>query len=289
MKKIIMVLTILCLFVVGCSKKEDTSSYEKHLGDGIIAAANEEYDKAKELFSLAKDEKSNEAEAYALYNQTNNLIEAIDSKQKKHYDIAIQLCTSIEQIDSKSDIIKRAAKDLKKKCEDYKKNPSKAEKEEKKEKKEKKEEKEEKEKKEKKEEKEAAKNQPKEENKTVKNIKSDYKNKADKAKDLAAKENGIYKYQGELIKILRSYNMKDVESAKAVYELSDEMLNNLYKDLKTNLDKNSFKKLKKDQNRWVDEKRAKEKGLSKDKLFMYQSLATVTINRCEKFNERYYR
>ena len=106
---------------------------------------------------------------------------------------------------------------------------------------------------------------------------------------MAAKENGIYKYQGELIKILRSYNMKDVESAKAVYELSDEMLNNLYKDLKTNLDKNSFRKLKKDQNRWVEEKRAKEKGLSKDKLFMYQSLATVTINRCEKFNERYYR
>lgn len=286
MKKIIMVLTILCLFVVGCSKKEDTSSYEKHLGDGIIAAANEEYDKAKELFSLAKDEKSNEAEAYALYNQTNNLIEAIDSKQKKHYDIAIQLCISIEQIDSKSDIIKSAAKDLKKKCEDYKKNPSKAEKEEKKEKKEKKEEKE---KKEKKEEKEAAKNQPKEESKTVKNIKSDYKNKADKAKDLAAKENGIFKYQGELIKTLRSYNMKDVESAKAVYELSDEMLNNLYKDLKTNLDKYSFKKLKKEQNRWVEEKKAKEKGLSKDKLFMYQSLATVTINRCEKFNERYYR
>ncbi|WP_434794510.1 hypothetical protein TPDSL_15470 [Terrisporobacter petrolearius] len=277
MKKIIMVLTILCLFVVGCSKKEDTSSYDKHLGDGIIAAANEEYDKAKELFSLAKDEKSNEAEAYALYNQTNNLIEAIDSKQKKHYDIAIQLCTSIEQIDSKSDIIKSAAKDLKKKCEEFKQNPSKAEKEEKKEKIEKKEKK------------EAAKDQPKEESKTVKNIKSDYKNKADKAKDLAAKENGIYKYQGELIKILRSYNMKDVESAKAVYELSDEMLNNLYKDLKTNLDKNSFKKLKKDQNRWVEEKRAKEKGLSKDKLFMYQSLATVTINRCEKFNERYYR
>lgn len=281
MKKIIiMVLTILCLFVVGCSKKEDTSSYEKHLGDGIIAAANEEYDKARELFSLAKDEKSNEAEAYALYNQTNNLIEAIDSKQKKHYDIAIQLCISIEQIDSKSDIIKSAAKDLKKKCEDYKKNPSKAEKEEKKEKKEKKE---------KEEEKEAVKDQPKEESKTVKNIKSDYKNKANKAKDLAAKENGIYKYQGELIKILKSYNMKDVDSAKAVYELSDEMLNNLYKDLKTNLDKNSFKKLKKEQIRWVEEKRTKEKGLSKDKLFMYQSLAAVTINRCERFNERYYK
>ncbi|UPA31740.1 hypothetical protein L0P85_06270 [Terrisporobacter glycolicus] len=280
MKKIIMVLTILCLFVVGCSKKEDTSSYDKHLGDGIIAAANEEYDKAKELFSLAKDEKSNEAEAYALYNQTNNLIEAIDSKQKKHYDIAIQLCISIEQIDSKSDIIKSAAKDLKKKCEDFKQNPSKAEKEEKKEKKEKKE---------KIEKEEAVKDQPKEESKTVKNIKSDYKNKADKAKDLAAKENGIYKYQGELIKILRSYNMKDVDSAKAVYELSDEMLNNLYKDLRTNLDKNSFKKLKKEQIRWVEEKKAKEKALSKDKLFMYQSLATVTINRCEKFNERYYR
>lgn len=271
MKKVIVLLTILCLFVVGCSKKEDTSSYDKYLEDGKRAATNEEYDKAKNLFGLAKEENSNEEEANALYKQTNNLIEAIDSKEKKHYDVAIQLCASIETINSESDIIKKAATDLKKKCVNLKNNPDQEEKEAKKEKK------------------KTVKDKAKEESKTAKNIKNDYKNKAKEAKDLAVKRDGIFRYQAALIKTLRSYDMKDVESAKAVYELSDEMLNNLYKDLKTNLDKSSFNKLKKEQVQWVEEKMAKEKGLRKDKLFMYQSLATITIDRCEKFNERYYR
>ncbi|MCC3867927.1 lysozyme inhibitor LprI family protein [Terrisporobacter mayombei] len=271
MKKIIMILTILCLFVVGCSKKEDTSSYDEYLEEGKTVAANQEYDKAKNFFSLAKEENSNEEEADALYKQTNNLVEAIDSKEKKHYDVAIQLCSSIEEINSESDIIKSAAKDLKKKCENLKNNPDQEEKEAKKEKK------------------KTAKNKDKKENIKAKNIKSDYKNKAKKAEDLLVKENGIFRYQDALINILRSYDMNDVESAKAVYELSDEMLNNLYKELKTDLDKDSFNKLKKEQIQWLDEKVAKEKGLSKDKLFMYQSLATITLDRCEKFNERYYK
>ena len=271
MKKIIILLITLCIFVVGCGKKEDTSSYDKYLEDGKTAAANEEYDKAKNFFSLAKEENSNEEEADALYKQTNNLVEAIDSKEKKHYDVAIQLCSSIERINSESDIIKSVAKDLKKECENLKNNPDQEEKEVKKDKK------------------KTVKNQDKEESTTAKNIKSDYKNRAKKAEDLVVKENGIYRYQDALINILRSYDMNDVESAKAVYELSDEMLNNLYKGLKTDLDKDSFNKLKKEQIQWVEEKVAKEKGLSKDKLFMYQSLATITINRCEKLNERYYK
>lgn len=282
MKKIIILLVTLSIFLVGGSKKHDISSYEKYLKEGKKAVANEEYDNARNLFSLAKEENRNKEEADALYKQTNNLVEAIDSKEKKHYDVAIQLCISIERIKSESDIIKSVAKDLKKECEDLKNNPTKEEDKEKEDKKDKEEENKEKE-------------VTKEKKETVKSsaaatkIRNDYNKKAKEAENLATKENGIYRYQAELINILRSYDMNDLESAKSVYELSDEMLNNLYKSLKTDLDKNSFNKLKKEQIQWLDEKMAKEKGLSKDKLFMYQSLALVTINRCEKFNERYYK
>ena len=103
MKKIIMVLTILCLFVVGCSKKEDTSSYDKHLGDGIIAAANEEYDKAKELFSLAKDEKSNEAEAYALYKEVQKALSVLTEKDNI-------FLLSTEQLSDLFDVVNYAIK-----------------------------------------------------------------------------------------------------------------------------------------------------------------------------------
>lgn len=284
MKKIIVLLVTVSIFLVGGSKKHDISSYDKYLKEGKKAVANEEYDNARNLFSLAKEENKNKEEADALYKQTNNLVEAIDSKEKKHYDVAIQLCLSIERIKSESNIIKSVAKDLKKECEDLKNNPTKEDKKEK-------EEKEDKEDKKEKEEKEVT----KEKKETVKSsaaatkIINDYNKKAKEAENLTTKENGTYRYQDKLINILRSYDTNDLESAKTVYELSDEMLNNLYKSLKTDLDKDSLNKLKREQIQWLDEKMAKEKGLSKDKLFMYQSLALVTINRCEKFNERYYK
>lgn len=279
MKKIIILLVTVSIFLVGGSKKQDISSYDKYLKEGKKAVANEEYDNARNLFSLAKEENKNKEEADALYKQANNLVEAIDSKGKKHYDVAIQLCISIERIKSESNIIKSVAKDLKKECEDLKNNPTKEDKEEDKEDKEDKEEKE----------------VTKEKKETVKSsaaatkIINDYNKKAKEAENLATKENGTYRYQAKLINILRSYDTNDLESAKTVYELSDKMLNNLYKSLKTDLDKDSLNKLKREQIQWLDEKMAKEKGLSKDKLFMYQSLALVTINRCEKFNERYYK
>lgn len=115
MKKILTLLITLMLLTTACSKDENTS-FEKYLEEGKIAIANEEYDKALNFFTLAKEEDSNNEELNSLYNQTNNLIEAIKSKENKQYTISIQLCETIESINSETNVIKDAAKKLKEEC-----------------------------------------------------------------------------------------------------------------------------------------------------------------------------
>lgn len=116
MRKIIALLIISTLLTTACSKSDNTSSVEKYLEQGKIALANEEYDKALKFFDLAKEEKSNNEEVNFLWTQTNNLIEAFESKESKHYSVAIQLCETIESIDSETNIVKDSAKKLKEEC-----------------------------------------------------------------------------------------------------------------------------------------------------------------------------
>ena len=265
MKKIIGILFALCIFVVGCSK-EDTSSYDKYLEEGKAAITNQDYEKGRNFFSLAKEENTKEEEANVLYNQTNNLVEAIASKEDKHYDVAIQLCDTILNMNSKSDVVKNAAKDLKEECEKLKKESTE---------------------KVTSGEEETVKNQDKEDSSTVEDIRSDYRNKAKEVEDLAVKRDGIFRYQASLINILRSYDINDVQRAKVVYELSDELLNNLYQSLKTDLSEDLFNELKEEQVQWVKNKIEKENTLNNDQLLKYQTLAKMTLDRCEEFNNRY--
>lgn len=51
--------------------------------EGKMEIANQEYEKALNFFNLAKEEKEDE-EVNLLYNQTNSLVEAIDSKEKEN-------------------------------------------------------------------------------------------------------------------------------------------------------------------------------------------------------------
>lgn len=88
-----------------------------------MAIANQEYEKALNFFTLAKEEKAGE-EVNSLYNQTNNLVEAIDSKEKENYTVAIQLCETISKMESKTNIIKEVAEKLKKECNELMKNES---------------------------------------------------------------------------------------------------------------------------------------------------------------------
>ena len=269
MKKIIMLLLVLSMFVVGCSK-EDNSSYDKYLEEGKTAIANQEYEKGRNFFTLAKEANSNDNEANALYNQTNNLVEAISSKENKHYDVAIQLCETILSMNSESDIVKSAAKDLKNECEKLKKGSST----------------------------EVASDDEEiqdnevdtegEESSTVVDIRSDYENRLKEIEDLAVKRDGIFRHQAATINILRSYDISDLKDAKVVYELSDELLNNLYKQIKNDIDEDSFEALKEVQVQWVKNKMEKEKSLNNDQLLKYQTLVNMTLDRCEELNLNYY-
>lgn len=115
MRKIFLVLAVCIITMTGCSK-EDNKAFEKYMEEGKMSVASEEYDKALNFFTLAKEEKEDDEELNSLYNQTNSLVEAIDCKEKEDYDVAIQLCENISRIDSDTSIIKEAADKLKKEC-----------------------------------------------------------------------------------------------------------------------------------------------------------------------------
>ena len=276
-----MLLLALSIFVVGCSK-ENNSSYDKYLEEGKTAIANQEYEKGRNFFSLAKEANSNENEANVLYNQTNNLVEAITSKENKHYDVAIQLCNTILKMKSESNIVKTAANDLKVECEKLKKGSTEEESSE--------------------EEISADANTQEEESKTdvdtntqekesntVVDIRSDYANRLKEIEDIAVKRDGIFRHQAATINILRSYDTSNLQNAKVVYELSDELLNNLYNQLRNDLDESTFKQLSTAQVRWVKSKMEKEKSLNYNEVVKYQVLARMTLDKCEEWNLNYYK
>ena len=108
-EKIIKLISGMLYFNYGVSKSEKSSSFDKYMEEGKTAVASEQYEKALKFFSLAKEEKADDIEANALYNQSNNLVEAIKLKIDKKYDVAIQLCDVIEKMSSESSVIKEAA------------------------------------------------------------------------------------------------------------------------------------------------------------------------------------
>lgn len=116
MKKIAVLLILLCTLITGCSKGEESNSFEKYMEEGKRAIASDEYEVASKFFSLAIEENNEDTEAKALYNQSNNLVEALQSIEDEKYDEAIQLCDAVEKISSKSNMIKDVAKSLKEEC-----------------------------------------------------------------------------------------------------------------------------------------------------------------------------
>lgn len=119
MRKILVIgLIISLLFVIGCGEK--SQSYNKFMEEGKLALAREEYDKAVNLFNLAKDERDGEdTEAEALINQIqvyNNLIELgedLDSKPSGYISYLIEGCNTILSIDTDVSLIKDKVKILK--------------------------------------------------------------------------------------------------------------------------------------------------------------------------------
>jgi len=116
MKKIAVLLILLSTLITGCSKNEESNSFERYMEEGKRAIASDEYEVASKFFSLAIEENNKDTEAKALYNQSNNLVEALQSIEDEKYDEAIQLCDAAEKISSKSNMIKDVAKSLKEEC-----------------------------------------------------------------------------------------------------------------------------------------------------------------------------
>lgn len=117
-------------------------------------------------------------------------------------------------------------------------------------------------------------------------IKLDYDNKKIEAKQVATQENGINRYYNILINQLREYNTNDtnnIDNAKAIYELSDKLLNNMYQDFKNNMDGDSFNKLREEQRSLVDNKVATEKNLQDDEITKYKILTKITLDRCSEW------
>ena len=71
MKKLLSLLVVCCILITGCQKSEESSSFDKYMEEGKTAVASEQYEKALKFFSLAKEEKADDIEANALYNQSN--------------------------------------------------------------------------------------------------------------------------------------------------------------------------------------------------------------------------
>lgn len=112
MKKYYIAICIaITLMFTGCSKNEST--FDKAMSEGKLAIASEEYEKAEGMFNLALDEKKDNKEAKALYEQTSKYIEATKFKDEKELDKAIDLCSQIEVIKSESTAVIDKAKVLK--------------------------------------------------------------------------------------------------------------------------------------------------------------------------------
>lgn len=114
MKRILVILLFTSLLFTGCS---NNSTYNKYMEEGKMAIVNEEYEKAKDLFTLAAEEKKNDKEAKSLQSQITKLIEGLKLKDDGKYEEVISLCEEIDKLDSESNIIQSKAKELKKECE----------------------------------------------------------------------------------------------------------------------------------------------------------------------------
>lgn len=108
-KTLIILTTLLSLFLVSCSTNSTSS---KAVEEGKIALVSKEYDKAKDLFTLAINEDSKNTDASSLLDLTTNYIDLLSIIDSSEFDKANDLISKIESND-KLDIIKDSFNDTK--------------------------------------------------------------------------------------------------------------------------------------------------------------------------------
>ena len=119
------------------------------------------------------------------------------------------------------------------------------------------------------------------------NIEKDYLEKKSAAEEVLPKGQGFFRYYSTLIETLRSYDVTNINNAKVVYKLSDELLNNMYQSFKESWSKEAFDELTSRQLIWIDRKMEIEEELKNDDLLRYQTLIEVTLDKCEEWTEYY--
>ena len=122
MKKrvIILMVLILGIMVVGCSKAETngqsegiSQEYKDSMSKGKSNVIEEEYDKAIDYFKLALESKKDDTEAKNLIKQLNLLVEAKDSEEHGAYFFQIEKIDRINDIKTQTDVVKDKANDYK--------------------------------------------------------------------------------------------------------------------------------------------------------------------------------
>ncbi len=100
-------------------------------------------------------------------------------------------------------------------------------------------------------------------------------------------------YQDELKMIMNEYisNSDDEDGAKYYYSWSDDLLNGLYQDIKSNLSSSKFKALKADEKKWITQKERDAKTAASNSsdydVAYYFSATQSTIERCQYLIDNY--
>lgn len=105
-KKIVLIITLLSIFMIGCTSKTEESSLVE---EGKIALEAHKYSDAMKLLSNALDEDSSDEHARSMYMQTMRMINVDSYKSKTNYKKAIEELEAIEKIKNGSQVIKSEA------------------------------------------------------------------------------------------------------------------------------------------------------------------------------------
>lgn len=118
-------------------------------------------------------------------------------------------------------------------------------------------------------------------------IEKDYLERKSAAEEVLPKGQGFFRYYSSLIETLRAYDATNIDNAKIIYKLSDELLNNMYQSFKENWTTEAFDELKSSQLIWIDRKMDIEEELRNNDLLRYQTLIKMTLDKCEEWTEYY--
>ena len=118
-------------------------------------------------------------------------------------------------------------------------------------------------------------------------IENDYLDKEKSIGEVLTKGQGFFRYYSALISTLRSYDISNIDNARVVYKLSDELLNNMYQAFKESWSTEAFDELTSRQLIWIDRKMEIEEELKNDDLLRYQTLIEMTLDKCEEWIEYY--